>query len=302
MPCVRLHLPGGDAAIVALHGAQVLSWQGADKKERLYLSPNAVFDEKTPIRGGIPLCFPQFNQRTLGQANLPKHGFARNLSWTVAQQGPSELTLELSEQALPASMRALWPHNFTAQLKVQLTPNQLQVMFCVTNTGASTWPFALALHSYLRVPDLAKTQLHGLQGRPFWDAVAHLSQPAVISVQNDPVLVFTSETDRVYRWPTSAGSGVPSSREAKAPRTLGLRSAPAPAGQPTPTALNITQSLAFTESVVWNPGETLCAQLSDMPDDGYRFMLCVEAAKIDEPVILAPGQHWCGSQSFAIEV
>ena len=42
-PCLRLQLPCGDSALVALHGAQVLSWV-AGGCERLYLSPQAVFD------------------------------------------------------------------------------------------------------------------------------------------------------------------------------------------------------------------------------------------------------------------
>jgi glucose-6-phosphate 1-epimerase len=74
-----LRATGGDAAVltVALHGAQVLSWTTADGVERLYLSPRAVFDGAAAIRGGVPICCPQFNQRGM----LPKHGFMRNLPW-----------------------------------------------------------------------------------------------------------------------------------------------------------------------------------------------------------------------------
>ena len=61
-PCIRLDTDQGDSALVALHGAQVLSWTVAGR-ERLYLSPRAMFDGRSAIRGGIPLCFPQFNQR-----------------------------------------------------------------------------------------------------------------------------------------------------------------------------------------------------------------------------------------------
>jgi glucose-6-phosphate 1-epimerase len=302
IPCVRLHLASGDQAIVALHGAQVLSWQGRDEQERLYVSPRSEFDEKSPIRGGIPLCFPQFNQRVLAQINLPKHGFARTLGWTIAKQEPSEVTLELNEKALPKSVRAVWPHDFTAQLRVQLRPDQLQVTFSVANVGKTTWPFALALHSYLRVPDLARTQLHGLHGSSFWNAVAHLSQPTMLSTQDNPVLTFDAETDRVYRWPIAPGSARTLSGETAAPRTLRLSSLPLLDGQPARRALILTQSQEFSETVVWNPGEALCATLGDMPSDGYRFMVCVEAAKINEPVVLMPGQHWSGSQTLAIEV
>jgi glucose-6-phosphate 1-epimerase len=33
-----------------------------------------------------------------------------------------------------------------------------------------------------------------------------------------------------------------------------------------------------------------------MPDDDYRRMLCIEAAVIDKPVTLPPGQSWAGRQ------
>jgi glucose-6-phosphate 1-epimerase len=61
-------------------------------------------------------------------------------------------------------------------------------------------------------------------------------------------------------------------------------------------ALEITQSPNLANTVVWNPGPALSAQLADMPDDGYQHMLCVEAAQIDMPVALAAGAQWLGWQ------
>ncbi|MEG0677449.1 MAG: D-hexose-6-phosphate mutarotase, partial [Comamonas sp.] len=62
LPAIALQLPGGDSALIALQGAQVLSWIRGGQ-EQLFLSPQAAHDGVTPIRGGIPVCFPQFNQR-----------------------------------------------------------------------------------------------------------------------------------------------------------------------------------------------------------------------------------------------
>ena len=44
----------------------------------------------------------------------------------------------------------------------------------------------------------------------------------------------------------------------------------------------------------------LSAKLADLPDDGWRHMLCVEAARIDEPVLLAPGRQWQGWQQLTV--
>ena len=38
--------------------------------------------------------------------------------------------------------------------------------------------------------------------------------------------------------------------------------------------------------------------LADLPDEDWQHMLCVEAARIREPVILAPGSDWAGLQSL----
>ncbi|NBT53314.1 MAG: hypothetical protein EBT05_00130 [Betaproteobacteria bacterium] len=58
------------------------------------------------------------------------------------------------------------------------------------------------------------------------------------------------------------------------------------------------RQLGFSDVVVWNPGETMCATLPDMAPQGYRNMLCIEAAQLSQPVHLEPGQRWIGSQSL----
>lgn len=262
-PCIRLRARNGDTALVALHGAQVLSWVAAGR-ERLYLSPKAVFDGQSAIRGGIPLCFPQFNQR----GPLPKHGFARNLAWRAdsahAEEGATRLSLHLADDE---RTRAWWPQAFAARVDVVLSEGQLQVECTVHNTGAVAWDFTIALHSYLQVHDIAQTRLQGLDGCARWDAVAD-----VHSQQQGPI-TFAGEYDSVF---------------AAAPAPLQLRDGV--------HGLEIAQSPTMGQTVVWNPGSALCARLADMPPEGHAHMLCVEAAQIDTPVRLAPGATWTGWQ------
>ncbi len=55
------HLTSGESrATVALQGAQVLSWQPKGHDEALWLSPMARLGTGTPVRGGIPVCWPWF--------------------------------------------------------------------------------------------------------------------------------------------------------------------------------------------------------------------------------------------------
>ncbi|SEA93545.1 glucose-6-phosphate 1-epimerase [Variovorax sp. YR216] len=266
---VRFSLPGGDSCMVALHGAHVLSWMTADGVERLYLSPDARFDGQSAIRGGVPICWPQFNMR----GSLPKHGFVRNVAWqaeSVEVNGRlATATLALHDDAV---MRAIWPHSFRARLVVTLAPHALRIALTIGNTGSGPWSFAAALHSYLRVDDVTAAALEGLQGANRWDAVRDDRHVEVAQA-----LRFGSEFDSVYASPA---------------RPLRLV-------QPSGT-LEISQSASCTETVVWNPGPVLSAKLDDLPDDGWRHMLCVEAARIDESVLLAPGAQWQGWQQLTV--
>lgn len=272
-PCLRLTLPSQDTVLVALHGAHVLSWQTGDGRERLYLSPQAVMDGQAAIRGGVPLCFPQFNTR----GPLPKHGFVRNLAWqplpataSSDQAATQNLQLKFSHAVgVQPALDALWPHPFDLVLTVTLAPGSLHLALNVHNTGRQSMPFTMALHSYLAVQDLLQLRLQGLVGLRYWDALT----------DTHPTLA----TDWRYHGAFDAVFPAP-----PVPMVL----------HDTAGVLEITQSPNLTNTVVWNPGPALSAELADMHDDGYQHMLCVEAAQIDTPVALAAGAQWLGWQQL----
>jgi len=264
----RWSLPQGDSVFVAQQGAQVLSWQ-AGHRERLYLSPTSVCDGTTAIRGGIPVCFPQFNQR----GTLPKHGFARNMAWRLLNdqsQGP-EKVFELSHNA---QTQAVWPFKFKAQLKVSLVARSLKVQLTVENAGHQTLSFTGALHTYFDVSHIDQVSLHGQAHQSEWDAVNDTHQACLGQ------LTFKNEFDRVYDVATEK--------------------------QPTwvlhdgHEQLHIAQSDSWGQSVVWNPGAEKCSQLTDMPAMGYQRMLCVEAARVTSSIEVPPSQQWEAWQQFTV--
>ncbi len=266
-PCHRLTLANGDSVLVARQGAHVISWlQGG--RERLFLSPNSVWDGHTAIRGGIPVCFPQFNQR----GDMPKHGFVRNLPWALlaaeAGEAPSSLSFGLSADD---STRALWPAEFETRLRVDLQPGQLYVTLEVRNLGTQALRFTGALHSYLAVSDITKVSLTGLSGQKEWDSRADKHQRAADSLQ------CVGPFDRVYSAPS-------------APMHLHD-----PLG-----GLEISNSEGWADCVVWNPGAAGCALMPDMTPDAFEHMLCVEAAQVFEPITMAAGGHWSGSQRLRV--
>jgi glucose-6-phosphate 1-epimerase len=262
-PCRRIRIACGDTALVALQGAHVLSWVSGGR-ERLFLSPNTVWDGRAAIRGGIPVCFPQFNQR----GDLPKHGFVRNRPWALlaAEAGDSPDTLCFGFSAND-STRAIWPAEFEARLRVDLQPGQLCVTLEVRNLGTQAFSFTGALHSYLAVSDIARVRLSGLGGQKEWDALADTHQTAHESLQ------CTGPFDRVYSAP-------------HAPMHLHD-----PQG-----GLEISNSEGWADCVVWNPGAAGCADMADMTPDAFTHMLCVEAAQVFQPITVAPGAQWSGSQ------
>ena len=79
-PAMLLETRGGARAVVALHGAQLLSWTPARGREWIFLSERAELTPGKAIRGGVPICFPQF--AALGP--LQKHGLVRTRSWRAA--------------------------------------------------------------------------------------------------------------------------------------------------------------------------------------------------------------------------
>lgn len=269
-PGWRWSLPNGDSVFVAQQGAQVLSWQ-AKGRERLFLSSASIADGATAIRGGIPVCFPQFNQR----GNLPKHGFARNLSWHCVPER-SQGSEKVFELVANSSTLAIWPFQFRALLSVLLTESDLKVQLQVENLGPQTLSFTGALHTYLAVKHLEAVSLHGQAQQAEWDAVRDTHQSC------SGVLKFDAEFDRVY--------DIEAQAQAQPTWTL----------QEGPDTLQIAQSASWGQSVVWNPGAEKCSQLKDMPKDAYQGMLCVEAARVTSAIQVQPAQTWTGWQSFTV--
>ena len=74
-PAFCLRNAVGDQVVVLQHGAQILSWMTADGVERLYCTSRLPSEPK-PVRGGVPVIFPQFNQRG-PDFTLPRHGLFR---------------------------------------------------------------------------------------------------------------------------------------------------------------------------------------------------------------------------------
>lgn len=270
---VDLAHASGARAAVYLQGAHVASWTDAAGAERLFVSARSRYEPGAAVRGGIPVIFPQFAD----QGPLPKHGFARTAAWEHAESGtdPDGAAWALLRLADTDATRALWPHAFRAELRVALGAHSLAAALRVANTGDGTMAFTCALHTYLRVDDVRGAAVEGLRGVRYLD---RLEGGAAFTEERDAVEV-AGEVDRVY---------------VGAPDRLRVRGA---AGG----RAVLLEKEGFRDAVVWNPWEEGARALPDMADDEYLRMLCVEPASAAEPVHLAPGGEWTGSQRLRVE-
>lgn len=268
VPRLQLSHPSGSSAEVYLLGAHVTSWIPADRTEALFLSRASEFAPGQAIRGGVPVVFPQFAQR----GPLPKHGFARVMSWRWLDPGATtgdatEATLELIDSE---ATRAIWPHAFRARLTVGIDERTLSQRLDVENTGGSAFAFTAALHSYFAVAELRRTSLQGLAGTAFEERSARGES----AIEGAEEIVVSGEFDRVYL---------------DAPRELSVHDR----GNERGFRLRLD---GFSDVVVWNPGRSGAAALQDMADDEYPRMICVEAAQVGRAVELVPGGAWAGGQ------
>jgi len=266
-PRIVAYAADGARVEVYLQGAHVTSWQPAGEGgERLFVSARSRFGPGAAIRGGVPVCFPQF----AAQGALSMHGFARTANWDLVHarrsaDGAAQVLLRL---AASEATRAAWPHAFVAELSVTAAGSTLALGLSVRNTGRAALAFTGALHTYLRVADVMQAAVHGLAGAGYRDKVKGTDG----EIEAAHALRVVGPIDRVYY---------------AAPANLELRE---------PGRAVAVATTGFPDTVIWNPGAAGGAAMTDLEPDGYARMVCVEAAAAREPVTVNPGAQWRGTQ------
>lgn len=271
---VEIRRDDKNCAVVNLHGATLQSWIN-DGTEMVFVSKQAVFDNKKAIRGGIPVVFPCFGAWDRG----PQHGFARNSPWSVAQEpskdsdGNAVAVFQLVDNEYT---RGLWDNNkFKLLYTVKVSGDGLTTALSVTNLNdKEAFSFTWLLHTYFRLPDISKTTISGLGGLTYVDKVDGFKEK---QEANDPMTI-TGFTDRVYKG---------ASRDHVITNVAGGKTL-------------CVQKSEFPETVVWNPWIEKAKSIGDLGDDEYRFLVCVEAGYVVEPYKLPAGQSFTSSQNIKI--
>jgi glucose-6-phosphate 1-epimerase len=263
----------GDHYAVLDAGSQVLQWTPTGRNPVLWVSPLAVFEPGVAVRGGVPVIFPWFGGGPDGD-RTPAHGFARTAAWrrtSVTNEVAASGRLEVRHE-LDASGRDSEP--FGAELVAIFTPRTVSISLAVTNTGAGTFRYEEALHTYLAVSDVAQVAVDGLDGCRFLDKADGAGPDE--TVQAGPVR-FDGEVDRIYRHTGAAVLDDPGwSRQVHVAKE------------------------GSANTVVWNPGERKGSALADVGPTWPGFV-CIEAGNVrDAAVELGPGERHILTQTIAL--
>ena len=263
LPKVSINSPEATGEIY-LHGAHVTSWKPAGEEEVFFLSSQSRWEDGRAIRGGVPICFPWFGENA-EHPKAPAHGFARATAWQLESiiQVEGAVTVSMFTES-DENTKRLWPAEFRLVHRATFG-SELSLELVATNTGRAPLRFEEALHAYYRVGNIEKTRVGGLDMVHYLDKTDSNRK----KLQHGEIAIV-SETDRVY---LNTSDAIELDDPVLHRRT------------------RVTKENSRS-TVVWNPWVQKSHSLSDLGDDEWMRMICIEASNVaDCAVDLAPGQQ-----------
>jgi len=237
-----------------LYGAHVAGYHPAGHDPVLFLSPSSVYGKGKAIRGGVPICFPWFGPNA-NDPSAPQHGPARTSHWRLADTREERTGIVMRFDAIFEPFHV--SHYITSGQTLTMT-------LSVTNASDSPAHFEAAQHTYFAVSDARDIHITGLEDTDYFDKVDGGQR----KTQGPDPVRFTGETDRLYVDTAS--------KCVLTDPGLGR-------------AITISKS-GSDSTVVWNPWDEKAAAMSDLGDDDWLKMACIETANAGpNRVTLDPG-------------
>lgn len=263
---------------LSLFGAHALSFiPKSDARERLWISENAIFDGKTPIRGGVPICWPWFSsftgERQADIENYPSHGFVRSQFWKVAniEETNTSSGISSTEISLQPSKLGLcgFDENISVCLKV-IVSETLSIQLITSNNSDKPIEITEALHTYFSVPNIHSIMVKGIDEAYYNKVNDSYDNPVALPYCID------KEVDRIHlrKSDTLDESQLIVIGDSDSDSVL----------------VNIEHS-GNNAVVVWNPWIDRCLEMKDMASNSYETMLCIEAANTNAITINAGESH-----------
>ena len=263
-------------ATLSTYSGQVLSYRPKGQQEDLlFVSDKAFYEDGKAIKGGIPVCWPWFGADPENRGR-PAHGFVRNRQWQVSAteslaDGSTKVIMRLTDSE---ATRRIWPHPFDLRIEITVG-DSLRVALVTHNNGPETITLTQALHTYFRVGDISRVKVLGLEGTDYLDKL-----DASRRKRQSGAVTIDREVDRIYL----EVAGELLIDDASLARRI-----------------RITSSGSGT-AVVWNPWIETAASMSDLDDEDYKIMICVETANAGpETVEVVAGSEYRLVAEYAIE-
>jgi len=238
-------------------GAQIISVDNL-----FYVSP-LLPNEATSRRAGIPILFPQFNDR----GPLKKHGIARNRDWRLIKDESRDAikSLHYSLQILPED-GPTWPHGAMLDLEYFGSSNAVDIVMRIQNTGKTEFTWAGGMHPYFAVQNILSAKLKGLQ-----NCLVDNKYDRLQTRFNDEFKTFSQEPCE-------------SLFDSQGPLEL------------IDSAHTLTLSATgFNQWMVWNPGKEGAKEIYDLPDEDWNRFVCIEPLVVSPANQLVPGASFTGT-------
>jgi len=274
---IRLSHSSGGSCEVSRVGAHVLSWCPEAGQEQLFLGSQAVVGQKgVAVRGGVPICWPQFGTFTQA-AGAPgsKHGFVRtSASWRVAEQLADSVSFVFAPDE---ETRAQWPMSYKFTYTVSLGSGSLRLSLEVENEGEAPLEFTGCLHTYYGCQASDQCAVEGLRGGKFDTGIGSAFRAE--ATEERAAVPFTDEKETQLLYGNASDSIV--IKEAGRKR------------------LRLTKS-NMPDWVLWNTGAENGSGIKDLADGEYKKYICVEPGFASSPVRVPPGATWVASHEARV--
>lgn len=241
-----------------LQGAHLTHFQPRGNAPVLWMSQSSFYEKGKPIRGGVPICFPWFGPNA-NDPQLPSHGWARLTQWNLLQchrgsNGEVMLTLGCSLAGFQVKYSLTLSTTLRMAMTVELDAN-----------ASNGQTFESAFHTYLRIEDIDRVSVEGLEGTAYIDKVG---TPTQRPASHAPIH-FQEETDRVY----------------------GDTEATCILNDPGMNRRIRVSKTGSRSTVIWNPWIDKSQRMQDFGDQEWQTMVCIETANIGSNAIwLEPGE------------
>lgn len=288
---------------INFHGATVVSWR-IRNLEQIFVSRQAVLDNKKIIRGGISFVFPRFGPWIFG----PQHGFSRIMRWKVEKpptrlpNGDVEVVFCLNDDHFTRSM---WNYPFQLLYRITLLETELHFDIKVKNLSSRLpFTFNLVLFTYLRVPDINDCQLVGLQEKILQDERIGYFIP---DFEENNECEENDECEEEYHVEANTEVTYSVDTSSKSTEVVSTNELVVTVNKPTnvlyPSSLDeyeikhvvddqtlIIQKNNLPDTVIWNPWTEIA--LPNFDQDEHVKMLGMKTGNLVNPVNLLRGQEY----------